>query len=1084
MPTPKFANILGTGFPDYVQAQIDQRKEVVKKQKRTPQNLQWLSNRTGWYRMSSGALVGGSDSLAKNNVLQGGLIKTKDGTQSTLKGGFSETYVNRYNDDLGYLPMPGITGLSITTGGKWQTLLEGEVEFIAYNLDQLNVLSQLYMSLGVYVFVEWGHTPYLDNNGSLQKNIRPINFFEYTNKDTVLQKVSAQKEETGGNYEALLGVVSNFSYNANSDGSYNCRIRVLGPGAIAESFRINTSTGKGLINKKETESQDYTSDFENALLAIKNQLLNGRYSEITTTDTPNGKKVKGEVGIVSYENNNFQKIITFSNVKTVEIGTTRTGEVVTDQKADFKKDSYANILNKVYSLGNYKGPNFTSNGVTFPNDVNNFQKYGNAHQIISNINNVGIEEHGLTPLKNSFFNGYTIDEKENFIYDWVSQEDKMAYITLGHLMCLVQHLGIFVTTSGDPQPALYIDYHPDNTIVKTADLQATLDPAVCIIPIKVNNKRDFSKFFGPLSTSKEAIYPQNEGITEPTYTNATINSIVNTDQNQINKFLQNSDIPQFDDPESGGGKLFNILINLNFAIDCVKKLAKTKDNREVYVLEYMNEILNGVNIALGKVNNFRASYVDCAHTIRIVDENGILPNKKSPSGDEFNFIKLPVFGLNSIAYDYSYSTKIHPKIMAQIVAAAQGLDAGVKDFSSKVLEFNHLNGGVIDRFKKEIEPAISPKLNEPDDNIINLRGHEKLFKHLMKIYSLEFGEDKPGTSYNLSFLYGDLQTLNTHYNPSKNDSILLPLEYTITMDGLSGILPYNAFLIPENRLPFRYRGRVMFIVYSINHIFESNQWKTQLRGLTYFRPNSDAPIDDRTFSSIDRDAVPIPFIPGGGEINLTYQGKQIPQFTTTSQIPQPDPKGEPLPEEEEQTPDEPIIEAPLDARPNPIFIPPNDIIGSMELIRTHEPKIPGIPELTAYRDRDYTKENTKYTYRIGYGSDTITTTTGKVRRVKKGDKITKAEAEADLRRRVDNIRKTIIQRCNDVGLNYENITDFRVQVVFIDCAYNYGTLWYDIINSYKNGGKEGLIQELERRIARGASQVPSRRQAEINYLRG
>ena len=60
----------------------------------------------------------------------------------------------------------------------------------------------------------------------------------------------------------------------------------------------------------------------------------------------------------------------------------------------------------------------------------------------------------------------------------------------------------------------------------------------------------------------------------------------------------------------------------------------------------------------------------------------------------------------------------------------------------------------------------------------------------------------------------------------------------------------------------------------------------------------------------------------------------------------------------------------------------------------------------------------------------------------------------------------------------------KVKVVFIDLAYNYGTLFYDFITAYKSGGVQGIIGELNRRIARGPGQVPTRRQAEINYLKG
>ena len=65
--------------------------------------------------------------------------------------------------------MPGITGITIGTGGKWQTLMQADIEFICYNLDQLNIMSKLYMSLGVTCFLEWGHIPYLNNKKNFSK---------------------------------------------------------------------------------------------------------------------------------------------------------------------------------------------------------------------------------------------------------------------------------------------------------------------------------------------------------------------------------------------------------------------------------------------------------------------------------------------------------------------------------------------------------------------------------------------------------------------------------------------------------------------------------------------------------------------------------------------------------------------------------------------------------------------------------------------------------------------------------------------------------------------------------------------------
>jgi hypothetical protein len=256
----KFKNIVGTGLLDYVQNQINQREQIVNKQTRTPSDLQWLSNRTGWFRLSSGVdfnpspkppittLVGPgegnegpanlvetfnpegySDSLAKQYVLQGGTVSSNN-PDVTLKQGFSETYTQGTDDQLGYKPMPGIIGIKVGTGGRWQTLMQADIDFICYDLDQLDIMTKLYMSLGTSLFLEWGHTPYVDNNGALQSHIRPIDFFNFDDKDELLQAVTQKRQNTFGNYDGMVGTVYNFDWKANNDGSYNCSIKLMGPG--------------------------------------------------------------------------------------------------------------------------------------------------------------------------------------------------------------------------------------------------------------------------------------------------------------------------------------------------------------------------------------------------------------------------------------------------------------------------------------------------------------------------------------------------------------------------------------------------------------------------------------------------------------------------------------------------------------------------------------------------------------------------------------------------------------------------------------------------------------------------------------
>ena len=149
-----------------------------------------------------------------------------------------------------------------------------------------------------------------------------------------------------------------------------------------------------------------------------------------------------------------------------------------------------------------------------------------------------------------------------------------------------------------------------------------------------------------------------------------------------------------------------------------------------------------------------------------------------------------------------------------------------------------------------------------------------------------------------------------------------------------------------------------------------------------------------------------------------------------------------------------------------------------------------------YQDNTYTtneknETSVSKTLRIGYGTETITRG-GQVRRVQEGDQITKEEAIDDLKRILKDVTKPfVVKELNKRGVNFEKLQP-KVQVVILDIAYNYGgdhkTLYSTFLTAIQKdsitNSTGALIQELERRAAMGAGQVPRRRRQEINYLRG
>lgn len=81
--------------------------------------------------------------------------------------------------------------------------------------------------------------------------------------------------------------------------------------------------------------------------------------------------------------------------------------------------------------------------------------------------------------------------------------------------------------------------------------------------------------------------------------------------------------------------------------------------------------------------------------------------------------------------------------------------------------------------------------------------------------------------------------------------VILPLDFSLEMDGLSGIIPHSAFTIPENSLPNSYiiqdgpdKGltKIAFILHTIDQNFNNNKWTTKITGQTLnirFEPITD-----------------------------------------------------------------------------------------------------------------------------------------------------------------------------------------------------------------------------------------------------
>jgi len=275
----KISNVIGTHIPNWLLEQLQTRSKKGTQTNRDNANLQYLGNKTGWVRLVSsininaqtdtkyfqdltGLTLSKPEDLAKNFVLYGGVSKynNQNGkTTYTLRKGFKETYSllgDREVQDFGYRPMPGLSRVVIETQGRLGSVRSATIEFKVWDVKQLDVIDALYFKLGYTMFLEWGNTFYYESNSDQLKasELFSLNPFEdRLTKEQITLNLGKNRRESQGNYDGMLGMVSNFSFSYNQEGGYDCVLKLVGLGSLADTIKVNQPATLPAVLKEQID---------------------------------------------------------------------------------------------------------------------------------------------------------------------------------------------------------------------------------------------------------------------------------------------------------------------------------------------------------------------------------------------------------------------------------------------------------------------------------------------------------------------------------------------------------------------------------------------------------------------------------------------------------------------------------------------------------------------------------------------------------------------------------------------------------------------------------------------------------------
>ena len=870
--------IIGEELEGYVQNQINARQTLHGSgvghtgTLRTDKQINLLNSNTSWIKLASGVSISGSNrlteiglptnligmGLAKNNILFSGISKissqTVNGesyTQLEQREGFLPRDANSSYTygSFGFSPMPGIISADIKTLTRG-SLKRATVKLTANNKQQFDIIDLLYMRLGYTVLLEWGNSIYTTNGGDkeiLRNTLIEDMFFNTESNGSyleMLEPIANKREEYSGNYDALLGKVSNFNWSFNTDGSYDIELTIISLGDVIESLKSNLSVDSKTqeffndLTKSTPDSatadppeetideEETQTDIITAALAIykfinnKSDNRETRPLNITTSEvsdpyhwvgnflynTQEGESADTvKIGTITYE-----YTVTFKVEKIENIRAQLSTGVTSEERIELEES--------IQKFEMRKGDRFTKQK-TYTNDPETLSEEAKKYReeleklAISKgaMGTVADGDIRITSQKKKSDKG-GIKTITNPLSEFSSKDafrlndkGKNHYLRFGALLEFLVDNIIPTTTDSDLTPMFKIDVDPWYNYMYSLPNQISLDPRVCLVRNSQFN----------------------------TYKKGNTKIL-----NEIPYFFKEIDNPNSINKSENSAYPLNIYLNFNFILECLK--SDEKGNVSVY--ELISNICTGLNKALGGINNLEPIIDEETITLRIIDTTPI-PGHSAAAN--FKGYVLQIYGYDKVVNNYisnfvrkvDLKTVIDPGFATMITV---GATAGGYVKGTEATAFSKWNTGLVDRFKEKFIPPTknneTAKTDEDDPAIM----YKEEFAG-PKGFSSRYGWTSLNSNFKFSdnFIEKNISTVTEYYkwliakNAEGKDVSggtvgFIPFKLGLTLDGISGIKIYNVLRVNTEFLPKAYGKSVDLIVTGVSHRLNNSDWETSI----------------------------------------------------------------------------------------------------------------------------------------------------------------------------------------------------------------------------------------------------------------
>ena len=277
------------------------------------------------------------------------------------------------------------------------------------------------------------------------------------------------------------------------------------------------------------------------------------------------------------------------------------------------------------------------------------------------------------------------------------------------------------------------------------------------------------------------------------------------------------------------------MVNINYLATCLESVGKDEEG-SINFLQYLKIINKGIITSLGGINKFEIKLSDDGLKLRFIEN--IPQRRNTPSSDEYT--RFNVYGVKpgiegSFIRNVNLTADLSNDFATMISVGAQ---TNSNTISANATSFSNYNAGLVDRVIEE-KQSIYPKTNSegnPKDSKIAIESNfdeninpteNSLFIQIYQNLKFLNEQIKSLTSHNTthaSLILGELTNQKQIQAP-----FFLPFNFSLEMDGLSGMKLYQKFLMTNDILPPSYEDDgVDLQITGINHSISPQAWTTNV----------------------------------------------------------------------------------------------------------------------------------------------------------------------------------------------------------------------------------------------------------------